>query len=86
MTKQTCPYCSKVLDQPVKRKKKCPHCGEYITFRQGELLTEDEAKVENWMTRLERFRVTKRDYEREREALEKQFNAVHLLTMLFGVY
>jgi hypothetical protein len=46
-----CPYCQQVLDKRPKRKKKCPHCENYIYIRglppKGErrvLVTEDEAE------------------------------------------
>ena len=46
-----CPYCQRVLDKRPKRKKKCPHCENYIYVRRlppkGErrvLVTEEEAE------------------------------------------
>lgn len=40
-----CPYCRRKLDKPPKRKSKCPHCGEMIYVRQGDLLREDELEA-----------------------------------------
>jgi hypothetical protein len=46
-----CPYCNQILEKRPKRKKKCPHCGEYIYVRtppSGDgskvLVTEEGAK------------------------------------------
>jgi predicted RNA-binding Zn-ribbon protein involved in translation (DUF1610 family) len=46
-----CPYCKQILDKRPQRKKKCPHCGEYIYVRtppsgngSRTLVTEEGAK------------------------------------------
>lgn len=52
----TCPSCQKELEQKPQRKKKCPHCSNYIfvkrrpTSETKELVTEQEAKLieEEW--------------------------------------
>jgi len=40
-----CPYCDKLIDPKPTRKRKCPHCGQPIFVRAGELLTEFAAAV-----------------------------------------
>ncbi|HAJ37329.1 MAG TPA: hypothetical protein DCL15_16795 [Chloroflexi bacterium] len=37
-----CPYCRRKLEKKPTRKRKCPHCGELIYVRAGDLLREDE--------------------------------------------
>ncbi|HAJ37930.1 MAG TPA: hypothetical protein DCL15_19850 [Chloroflexi bacterium] len=37
-----CPYCRRKLEKKPTRKSKCPHCGELIYVRAGDLLREDE--------------------------------------------
>lgn len=37
-----CPYCRRKLEKKPARKSKCPHCGEPIYVRAGDLLREDE--------------------------------------------
>lgn len=37
-----CPYCRRKLEKKPTRKSKCPHCGELIYVREGDLLREDE--------------------------------------------
>lgn len=37
-----CPYCRRKLEKKPTRKTKCPHCGEPIYVRAGDLLREDE--------------------------------------------
>lgn len=41
----TCPHCLSTLQPRPKRKKKCPHCGEYVYVRRGELVKEPENPV-----------------------------------------
>ena len=59
-----CPYCAKELAEKPARKKKCPHCSQYIYVRQGKPLTEKQA-LENdlerrWLGILERYDVSER--------------------------
>jgi predicted RNA-binding Zn-ribbon protein involved in translation (DUF1610 family) len=50
-TKSICPYCNQVLVKRPKRKKKCPHCGNYIFVRtrpadnKKVLVTEEQASI-----------------------------------------
>lgn len=73
--KPTCPYCKRVLDTAPPRKKRCPHCGRYIVVRAGRLVTEDEAAITDWLSRVTDFGVSRRDFDRHREELSKQFGA-----------
>lgn len=41
-----CPYCQRKLDKRPQRKSKCPHCGEVIYVRAGDLLREDELEAD----------------------------------------
>jgi len=87
MVSRKCPYCKKAPDKPIKRKTKCPHCGEHILVRGGKLVTEDDAKVDDWITkRLEKYGITIRDYHRERKALKKNSRKNLRSMMSFGAY
>ena len=39
-----CPYCGGKLEKKPTRKKKCPHCSEFIMVRKGELYTEAQVQ------------------------------------------
>lgn len=71
--KPKCPNCGKALEDAPKRKTKCPHCGQYILVRKGELVTEEEASIRDWLARLGGLGVTRQDFERARGKLSKQF-------------
>ena len=73
-----CPYCSGVLETVPKRKKKCPHCGNYMYVRGGKAYTEDGVKrrdfLQPWLFRLENtYGVTLEDFEQARTELTNQF-------------
>jgi len=68
-----CPYCRARLEQTPKRKKNCPNCGKPIFVRKGRLLTEDDAKIEEWLTYLAQFDITRRSFNKHRQRLSKQF-------------
>ena len=68
-----CPYCGFTLEPRPRRKKKCPHCGEPIFVRQGNLLTQEQAEVGDWLNRVEYLGVTRKDFDRNRQELAKQF-------------
>ena len=70
---QNCPYCKIELDTVFKRKKKCPQCDKFIFVRNGQLMTEDEANIEDWLIGLAQFGITKKDFDSNRQALSKQF-------------
>ena len=71
--KPKCPNCGLELQTKPIRKEKCPHCGGYILVRHGELVTEEQAKIMDWLVRLEVFGITRKDFDRQRDALSKQF-------------
>ena len=71
-----CPYCQCELDIVPKRKKKCPHCGGFIFVRNGRLITEDDANIEDWLVRLAQFRITKAEFDSNRQNLSKQFGSL----------
>lgn len=75
MLKQKCPNCNQVLDIEIKRKRKCPLCGQYISVRNGKLLTDQDKKIEYWLERLTKYKITKKEYDKERRALRKQFGS-----------
>lgn len=72
-----CPYCGNDLAEKPNRKKRCPHCSQYIYVRQGELLTEKQAEerdfISRWLYILASFGVTDRTLTKERERLSKQY-------------
>ena len=44
MASPQCPYCKQGLDKNPTRKKKCPHCGQFIFVRRGNLFTDQGVK------------------------------------------
>jgi len=62
------------LDKPAKRKKKCPHCKEYIFVRDEKMVTEEEAKALDWILKLEGYGITKHTFYQEQRNLKAQFN------------
>lgn len=71
--KPRCPNCDMVLPTQPTHKQKCPHCGNAILVRRGKLVTEEEAKIMDWLARLEGFGVTRKEFDRHRNELSKQF-------------
>ena len=72
--KSKCPYCGVQLDDPPKRKAKCPECKRIIYIRSGKLVTEDEAQTMDWLGYLEQFDITRHKFDSERDTLSKRFN------------
>jgi len=68
-----CPNCGKVLSSKPTRKVDCPHCGETIRVRKGELLSEDDFNIHGWIDHLEFLGVTMVLFNRHRDELSKQF-------------
>lgn len=73
MISAPCPYCRAKLDKQPTRKKACPHCGQFIFVRKGELVTEGEAQIRDWLVRLEGIGITRRMFDQERKTLDKKF-------------
>lgn len=75
--KVTCPYCGNELEKKPTRKKKCPHCSEFIFVRSGELYTEIQVKEfdfkRRWLGILGRFGATEEMFTRQRKDLSKRF-------------
>jgi hypothetical protein len=72
-TNDKCPYCNQILSQKPTRKKKCPNCGNPIFVRGGQLLTEEQATIKDWLTRLENLGLTEKVYHSHEDALRKQW-------------
>lgn len=73
-----CPGCGGLLEKKPKRKTKCPHCGQYMRVRRGQLFTEEqlsrmkeegalEGFIYRWVALLSDFGITREDLERKRE-------------------
>jgi competence CoiA-like predicted nuclease len=65
MSKTNCPYCQVLLDPIPKRKKACPKCGQVIMIRQGELITEENAYISDWLIHLHIDRVKFDEYRKQ---------------------
>jgi len=72
----TCPYCSITLESVLKRKKKCPSCGKFIFVRDGRPVTEDEARIQDNLWRLQWFRLTRPDFDKCRAELSEEFGYI----------
>jgi len=71
--KPKCPTCGNTLQTKPRRKQKCPHCGNLILVRAGQLVTEEEALISDWLIRLEGFGVSRKDFDKTQKQLSKQF-------------
>jgi hypothetical protein len=74
-----CPYCGEAVDVMPKRSKKCRSCGRSMRVHEGKLVTvevaQEERAIRNWLKggRLGGFGVSRKDFDREREKLSRQF-------------
>lgn len=68
-----CPYCSEKLEKKPGSKKKCPHCGQYIYIRGGEMKTETEKAFIDYSGRLGWLGVSASKLEKEQKKLSKRF-------------
>ncbi len=68
-----CPNCGQTLETKPTKKQDCPHCGKSILVRGGELVTEEEAKIRDWLLRLEWFEIRRDDFNNYRSQLSKKF-------------
>jgi hypothetical protein len=74
MSPAKCPYCKLALSKKPKRKKKCPHCQNYIFVKKGRLLTEDQKAAEEWRDRLAHFGVTTQTFVQHYQQLATRFD------------
>ena len=65
-----CPNCFKILPTKPKRKKECPHCGKFIFVRNGQLVTEDESVITDWLEFFAEFQVSRQYIYESREKLK----------------
>lgn len=68
-----CPNCNTPMSSRPSRKQECPHCGKLILVRRGDLVTEEQAQIMDWMARLEVLGVSSRDFQEHRRNLSEQF-------------
>jgi len=71
--KPSCPYCGATLESRPTRKKKCPHCGSYMFVRGGEVVTDEEAAIRDWLDAVAEFAITREEFDRHREELSSRF-------------
>ena len=71
--KPTCPYCKNQLEKVLKRKAKCPHCGQLIYVHKGEMLTEDNAQILDLLVFLEKYDITRQKFDQVRNKLSDRF-------------
>ena len=73
--KPNCPNCDVVLEKKPTRKQECPHCGRLILVRNRKLVTQEQAKIMDWLLRLEGFGITRNGFDKQRDELSKQFGS-----------
>lgn len=71
--KPKCPSCNSVLQAKPTRKQACPYCNKFILVRNGELVTEEQATILDWLGTLEYFGITRKDFDEQRSELSKKF-------------
>jgi|Deesub1362A_J573_1020465.scaffolds.fasta_scaffold17422_2 DNA-directed RNA polymerase subunit RPC12/RpoP len=79
IAKSICPYCKRDLDKAPKRKKKCPHCGNFIyvrtspSTRKKVLVTEEEAEKIDALRNLSQYGVTLKKFNSHKAKLSEKF-------------
>jgi DNA-directed RNA polymerase subunit RPC12/RpoP len=68
-----CPHCNTPLAKKPIRKTKCPYCGNYILVKKGQLLTEEQKAIEEWLDRLQPLGLTRSKFHQHAEQLAQQF-------------
>ena len=48
-----CPYCQKALSETLKRKARCPFCGQTIFVRNSIMVSEYQSNKVDWLKRVE---------------------------------
>lgn len=70
--KIACPYCKGAFRERVTPQIRCPKCGNIILVRKGNLLTQEEADIEDWVRRVEYLGVTVSYFREQWKAARKQ--------------
>jgi len=79
-----CPYCNKLLDKKPLRKKKCPHCKNFIYVRSGQLMTLQQVKEyesqqkeiwqkRHWVEQLSQYGITEKNFNDYQTKLSQEF-------------
>jgi hypothetical protein len=71
--KPKCPNCNSVLQARPTRKQECPYCNKFIFVRNGELVREEQAVIQDWLGILDHFGITQKDFDEQRSELSKKF-------------
>jgi hypothetical protein len=72
---EKCPYCKVLLERKPSRKKKCPHCSEYIFVRKGKLLTELQKDTYDMIKSLEEYGINKSKFMKHQATLREEFGS-----------
>lgn len=70
--KISCPYCKAAFRERIEPQIHCPKCGNTILARKGNLLTEEEAKIEDWVKSVEHLGVTVSYFKEQWKAQRKE--------------
>ncbi len=73
LNKTKCPYCFKVIDYEFTRSGKCPHCGQKIILKQGEMITLEELSI---LKSLSKYQIDKELFIKERKQLSRKFGSI----------
>lgn len=73
--KSKCPYCGMVLQAKPTQKQECPTCHKNIIVRNGELVTEEQATIKEWLERLAGFGIDQREFNYCRDDLSREFSS-----------
>jgi hypothetical protein len=68
-----CPNCKAIQEAKPSRKHECPYCHKLILIRDRRLVTEEEAAILDWLSRLEGYGVTRGDFDKHRDELSIKF-------------
>lgn len=75
----SCPYCGFWFEKAPTRKKKCPKCQQYIFVRFGQLCTEEEKEIFDWLEHYwikEELGITRELFNKTRQKLSREFGCV----------
>jgi hypothetical protein len=77
--KDHCPYCGFWFEKAPTRKKKCPECQQYIFVRFGQLCTEEEKEIFDWLSHYwiyAELGITRDLFDKTRQQLSREFGCV----------